>query len=584
MREPAAAEPAEPAALDLGSVVGAADEAPAAVSAGVADRCAELLAWARRRGDFPEIGTVLSAAVYLIVAGGGGTERRQAFSALRRRYRLWGEIAGDGPASFRVACEALGISHAAADRVFAVVSSANGTGAAGGDPPALTAACDAVEVAAALRVSTGFAKRALAVLSDEEAPSEATHRVRSRLGVAGDSAAGLAVDADMALLGRYVCRQRARRCGECVLVSFCPARFGGGTRPRTERGVVDLFAGVGGLGLGFRSEGFAIVGAVEADRATAQTYRLNHPGTPVVEADVRSLSGPRLRRILNLGAAPVRVVLAGPPCQGYSKAGKRMPGDDRNYLFREVARLGGELAADWVVVENVPGLRGVRGTDFRDTIVASLRDAGFPGCGVHVLAASDFGVPQARRRLFFVANRSGVTVDAPAATHIPPDAPATVGLPNGPRLLDVLAGLPALSNGVDADGIVLADGRALLNGSTMRHSARVVAKIRAIPQDGGPISYRRLNDNVARTLVAGHRALPIHPRLHRTVSVREAARIQGFGDEFAFCGSRAYQPLMVANAVPPPMSAAVARQVRDALCIDAADAACNGAVSPSQRS
>ena len=105
------------------------------------------------------------------------------------------------------------------------------------------------------------------------------------------------------------------------------------------------------------------------------------------------------------------------------------------------------------------------------------------------------------------------------------------------------------------------DGTLLMNASTMKHSARVVRKIEDIPAGGGPISYRRLDRDLARTLVAGHRALPVHPWLHRTISVREAARIQGFDDDYFFCGPRANQPLQVANAVPPPVASALGQHL-----------------------
>jgi DNA (cytosine-5)-methyltransferase 1 len=95
----------------------------------------------------------------------------------------------------------------------------------------------------------------------------------------------------------------------------------------------------------------------------------------------------------------------------------------------------------------------------------------------------------------------------------------------------------------------------------MRHSDRVVAKIKQIKPGSGPISYRRLEGDLARTLVAGHRALPVHPTLHRTISVREAARLQGFPDSYAFCGPRAEQPLQIANAVPPPVAKALGRHL-----------------------
>jgi DNA (cytosine-5)-methyltransferase 1 len=120
-------------------------------------------------------------------------------------------------------------------------------------------------------------------------------------------------------------------------------------------------------------------------------------------------------------------------------------------------------------------------------------------------------------------------------------------LPPTPTVLDAIGGLPLLGSGESAEHL-------LPNGSTMRHSSRVVAKIARISPGGGPLSYRRLRPDMAMTLVAGHGALPVHPFLHRTISVREAARLQGFPDSYVFAGPRSSQPLQVANAVPPPLA------------------------------
>jgi site-specific DNA-cytosine methylase len=125
------------------------------------------------------------------------------------------------------------------------------------------------------------------------------------------------------------------------------------------------------------------------------------------------------------------------------------------------------------------------------------------------------------------------------------------GLPATPTVIDVLQDLPVLRAGENAEHL-------LPNASTMQHSPGVIAKIAEIRPGQGPRSYRRLHPDVASTLVAGHRALPVHPFLDRMISVREAARLQGLPDQYIFGGSRSSQPLQVANAVPPPMARAVA--------------------------
>ncbi|WP_428119278.1 DNA cytosine methyltransferase [Candidatus Poriferisodalis sp.] len=321
------------------------------------------------------------------------------------------------------------------------------------------------------------------------------------------------------------------------------------------------------MGLGFEQAGFRIAAAVEIERHAAQTYRLNHPGVPVIEAPVEDTSGDDLRSWLPGFVVPA-VVIAGPPCQGYSAAGARTVGDWRNLLFRHVSRLATELEARTVLIENVPGVRRVNGVSYTGQITSSLRDAGYETWEYPAtLRAFDYGVPQNRRRLFFVGVGPGVAPPAvPPPTHVPPGAASTHhALPETTTLDRRLKDLPSLGPGEGSERMRLPDGRVVLNSTAMNHSPRVVAKIRSIRPGGGPISYRRLERDVARTLVAGHRALPVHPREHRTITVREAARIQGFPDSYFFCGPRASQPLQVANAVPPALAQAVAKELRASL-------------------
>lgn len=366
---------------------------------------------------------------------------------------------------------------------------------------------------------------------------------------------------------RVVCIDPEPRCASCPLVSFCET---GRSRIRSRRAratAVDLFGGAGALGLGFRWAGFSIVAAVEIDRDAAQTYRLNHPGVPVLEASVENVTADGLQAWLPTLTAP-SAVIAGPPCQGYSAAGSRDSDDQRNLLFRHVGRLARRLGALSVVIENVPGLRRVNGVTYTDKITNSLRRCGYRTWKQPVaLRASDFGVPQNRQRLFFVGVKREIELpEAPVPTHAPYGGDAVdSSLLRTPSLAQSLEGLPRLAPGEGAERMRRPDGRVVLNSQAMAHSPRVVAKINAIPVGGGPISYRRLESDVARTLVAGHRALPVHPDQDRTITVREAARIQGFPDDYFFCGQRSVQPLQVANAVPPALSEAVARQLLTSL-------------------
>lgn len=353
--------------------------------------------------------------------------------------------------------------------------------------------------------------------------------------------------------GEAVCAQREQACDQCVLVSFCDVGRRRAAAARPDAPVaVDLFAGAGGMSRGFADEGFRVALAVEKDRNAAQTFRANHPGVPVAEADVSALDGAGVRA-LAAGADRVDVVVAGPPCQGYSRAGKRIATDKQNLLFREVGRIADQLDAQFVVIENVLGVQKVGGRAFVDSIIRSLRRRRY-SAAAHEVNARDFRVPQRRRRYIFLARRSGRGPQPSPPT-------ATVKEYEDNLLLKHLSDLPSLEPGTSAEYRLLDDGRRLLNGSTMAHSQKVVDKIRKIDPGKGPISYRRLHPDAANTIIAGHRALPVHPTADRTISVREAARIQGFDDDYVFCGPRSTQPLQVANAVPPAVSAAIARSI-----------------------
>lgn len=370
--------------------------------------------------------------------------------------------------------------------------------------------------------------------------------------------------------GREVCRSGKPRCADCPLISFCETGRRSDWSADRRPVAVEVFAGGGGMGAGFAAAGYRIAAAIEWDRAAAQTYRANHPGTVVIEADARTVTAKALRQIVPSAAKP-QAIVAGPPCQGYSAAGKRIAGDQKNSLFLEVTRLARELRPRFVVIENVPGLRFVGGVNFTKAVLYELMASGYIG-EEYLLRACDFGVPQLRHRLVFIAQRrsKGSAPSAPLATHCPgkhcsqgcgDSVGSLCGRPPTPTVDDVLADLPLLQSGQDAE-YKEEPGTVLINGSTMRHSPEVIEKISQIQPGSGPISYRRLHHDLARTIVAGHRALPVHPTLHRTISVREAARIQGFDDDHVFCGPRYQQPLQVANAVPPALARAVAERLR----------------------
>lgn len=564
---------------------------------GLIERIDELLEAHYRSADLFNLNDPLEEVVFILLS----QQTREAvyrriYAELRRRYPDWIDMTAAPVAQLEAVMRPAGFQRRKArqlKQLLRAVSKANRKRAIGpsGEPPGdLTLNfLDELSDEEAERFLTELPgigpKSARCVLSYSLgratfAVDTHVHRVFRRLGVV--PSAGRKTDHDpfqkavpldrrkrlhinLVHHGRQVCRSSNERCGECVLVSFCGRGREAVSAANQPPLAVDLFAGAGGLGSGFRAEGYRVALAIESERHAAQTYRLNNPGVPVIEAQITEKTrAASLRRFIPQ-AKRVDVLLAGPPCQGYSAAGSRQPDDPQNQLFGHVARLARQLAVEYAIVENVPGVRRVNGHGFLDAIVNALENAGF-SVAPHLLRASDFGVPQRRMRYFFLARRGRQSppIPKPAETHRRHGERLDdeTNLVETASLIHLLNQLPVLGPGVDAERLITEDGREFLNMSTMCHSERVIRRIKGFKRGEEPISYRRMAPIEAQTIIAGHRALPVHPVEHRTISVREAAVIQGFPLDYFFCGPRAEQPLQVANAVPPPLAAAVARHLK----------------------
>lgn len=552
----------------------------------IVQRVDELLEVTYRSGDLGNVSDVLSETVYILLSlNTRETVYQRIYRALRARFPRWLDVANASLEDLSAILQPGGLHDQRARYLKELLIAVHEDNTRRGEGPAASQAADLtleylrnmadVEAESFLLGLPGVGKKtARCVMSyalDRQQFAVDTHvaRIFTRLGLVPARKGKPDHDAFQQIVspgvrkrlhinlvhhGRAVCDSPRPKCHGCVLISFCGEGQRKVAMDDQRPWAIDLFAGAGGLGHGFRQAGWHIALAVERDRDAAQTYRANNPGTLVVEADLAALSARDVQLMCGRNTEP-HAVLAGPPCQGYSAAGSRDPDDPKNKLYRHVVRIADGLRAQLVVLENVPGLRRVNGIGFVDRILVALRR--HRNAERYELLASDFGVPQQRRRLFFLARRKdlGDAPTCPAPTH---STAAGAGLPATPRLDALLRGELELPDGTVIEPLVTDTGALIPNASTMKHSERVLAKIQGIAAGKGPISYRRLEPDLARTLVAGHRALPVHPWLHRTISVREAARIQGFADDYVFCGARANQPLQVANAVPPPVAAAVA--------------------------
>jgi DNA (cytosine-5)-methyltransferase 1 len=358
---------------------------------------------------------------------------------------------------------------------------------------------------------------------------------------------------------------------------------------------IDLFAGAGGLSLGFEQAGFDVVAAVEIDPIHAAIHEFNFPLCKTVCRSVENISGDELRRVAGLGECEIDVVFGGAPCQGFSMIGKRAFDDPRNSLVRHFVRLVVELNAKYFVFENVKGLTIGRHKRFLQELIESFQDAGYDVVeDYRVLNAADYGVPQDRRRLFLMGCRRGLRLPAyPDPTESVKVREALSDLPNAEDFEALRAsenvrarlGNPskyaAQLRGIETDvtdfGYARHFDSELLTASLRTEHTEVSRRRFAETEHGKtePISrFHKLNpDGVCNTLRAGTASdrgaftspRPIHPEFPRVITVREAARLHSYPDWFRFHSTKWHGFRQIGNSVPPRLGRAVAGAVIGAM-------------------
>lgn len=374
--------------------------------------------------------------------------------------------------------------------------------------------------------------------------------------------------------------------------------------------VVDLFSGPGGLSTGFINAGHRIVTALDESDPAVETYSYNHDHDPL-HRDIRDTATDEIRdHVASQGADPeqVDVVVGGPPCKGFSMANMqtRSPDNPKNDLFMHFLRVVQDLDPDVVVMENVPGLlsMGREEGEVKDIIQTELREFGYT-VQHRVLSAEQYGVPQARSRVFFVGVKEG-TPPFPTPTHT--DGGKQKTLTNNATALEpvVTAGealldLPELPAGGGGEPVMEYDEEphsdyaeemradvddTLYNHKTTVNREKTRERFRHIPQGGnwedipaelmddytdrsrthGHIYYRLEEDEPALTVANFRKSMMVHPTQDRLLSVREAARLQSFPDDYRFVSSRiSDKQQMVGDAVPVKLAEAIGRAVRDHL-------------------
>ena len=328
---------------------------------------------------------------------------------------------------------------------------------------------------------------------------------------------------------------------------------------KTELNVVSLFTGAGGLDIGFKELGFNCVFASDIMPHAEATFNLNYPKTPFILKDIRLFTNDEISELIR--DKNIDVVIGGPPCQGFSNMGNKNSADPRNYLFESYVKIVDAIQPKCFLFENVKGFLTMFEGRFFEKVVNSFLEIGY-SLYYSVIDSSKYGVPQKRERIIIF----GTKIDRPF--KFPKPEKYSVGKIN------------SYSNVGEAINDLINNGKEIPNHIALNHNETVVRRYELIPEGGKlpkpenlPIEIRRKNfgntytrlhrNEVSSTIVPGNNALPVHPVLNRSLTPREAARIQTFPDDFIFRGDRRSQCILVGNAVPPLLAAKLAKCVSD---------------------
>lgn len=344
--------------------------------------------------------------------------------------------------------------------------------------------------------------------------------------------------------------------------------------------VIDLFAGVGGLSLGFEQYGFEVLLANEYDASIAESYRVNHKKTKMVVGDIVKLDRDK---VFSPFIGKVDVIIGGPPCQGFSQKGKRKSiNDDRNFLFKYFVSVVERVKPKYFVMENVPNLLSTEKGFFKKEIYDLFGSLGYT-LNSGVLNAADYGVPQNRRRAVIIGKMGEKPVGLPISSS------------KKTTIWDAISDLAYLnsSEGEEESNYLIPpkseyqkqlrkNSKSLHNHIATNHSKTVLERLELIPPNGGRSNlpeehltksiysgtWTRMRKDEQSVTITTRFDTPssgkfTHPFLNRAITVREAARIQSFPDSFVFTGPKTSQMKQVGNAVPPMLANEIAKVIQN---------------------
>ena len=346
---------------------------------------------------------------------------------------------------------------------------------------------------------------------------------------------------------------------------------------------IDLFSGAGGLSRGFYDAGFNVVLGVDFDDAALETFGKNHGTAKPMKLDL--FNHDNIQCIIDeLSSQNITldVLVGGPPCQGFSLAGKREEGDKRNTLYEAMVKTAEKLKPRFIVLENVPGMLTLYNGMGKEKIFKDFQNLGYT-MNVKVLYAPDYGVPQIRKRAFFVGilnSEEPFVYPSPTFTE---DEYVTCE--------EAIGDLPSLEGETDFSITTIRDypveplteyqkmmrknSKRVYNHAPTKHTEKTIEHLKLVP-DGGKYTdlppelskkfkyheslHRYSSKKPSLTIDTGHRT-HFHYKYNRIPTVRENARLQSFPDDFIFVGNKQEQYKQVGNAVPPLLGKAIAMQI-----------------------
>ncbi|WP_312813770.1 DNA cytosine methyltransferase [Sedimentibacter sp.] len=348
--------------------------------------------------------------------------------------------------------------------------------------------------------------------------------------------------------------------------------------------VLDLFSGAGGLSRGFLDAGFNVILGVDNDEMALKTFAENHGNTATMKLDLFNHNNlNEITKYLISKGVTIDVLVGGPPCQGFSISGEMKEDDERNMLYTAMVELAKKIKPKFVVLENVMGMIKLYDGKGAKRVIKGFEEIGYK-MKAEQLYAPDFGIPQIRRRVFFVGTLDDkIDFKYPKPTYTEETYISCE---------QAISDLPSLEDGVWSDeqeytSAPTTDYQKLMRGNTKtiynhigsRHTEKTINLISQIPAGKNhkclpeelkkgikynDILTRFFRDKPSHTITTGHRT-HFHYQYNRIPTVRECARLQSFPDDFIFYGNKGQQYKQVGNAVPPILGKCLAMAIKEYL-------------------